>query len=312
MDGGAASAHLPEAYLRHAATLAGALADLKRMRDARSQDSLGGRAFRASWQALCAGEPPADVADGITADAIAATRLGAVDREILHGSGLPDASEILLRGYDAAAADLPGTTRARLRQHVAQLPGESWPVRPVAGLPGFVEALAAQPRAGATCPGKPRIILEPAENHADHCLAVAVIGVTLAELYGADPAIVFLAGLAHHFHNATLPDSGFAGEVLLGDKLLPLMQTLFAREIATLPPHLVEPTRAALAVITDAQTPEGRAFHAADVIDRVQQMHYYERVASFRARQALEDLNLVHEGPVQAFHHAVLAQAGLW
>ncbi len=312
MDGGVASPHLQPGDLHHAATLAGEVADLKRIRDARSQDSLGVRGFRAAWQALCAGTPPEAVADGITADALAATRLGAVDRETLRESGLSDASAILLRGFDAAASGLPEVTRSRLRQHVARLPGESWPVRAVSGLPGFVEALAGQPRAGATCPGKARIILEPAENHADHCLAVAVIGVTLAESYGADPAVVFLAGLAHHLHNATLPDSGFAGEMLLGDKLLPLMQRLFAREIASLPAHLAPPVSAALAVIADADTPEGRAFHAADVIDRVQQMHYYARVAAFTARQALEDLDLVHEGPVQAFHHRVLAQAGLW
>ena len=29
----------------------------------------------------------------------------------------------------------------------------------------------------------------------------------------------FLSGLAHHLHNATLPDSGFAGEILLGEHL---------------------------------------------------------------------------------------------
>ncbi len=312
MDGGVTPPPRDSGNLTDAAALAGVLADLKRIRDARSQDSLAVRAFRAAWQALCAGESCDRVADCITADAVAATRLGALDNEVLHASGLADPSRILLGAYDAAASNLPESARLRLRQHVAQLSDESWPARAVAGLPGFVESLAGQPRAGATCPGKPRIILEPAESHADHCLVVAVIGVTLSETYGADPAIVFLAGLAHHLHNASLPDSGFAGEILLGDQLAPLMQTLFAREIATLPPHLVQPVRAALAVIADAATPEGRAFHAADVIDRVQQMRHYERVASFRARQALEDLNLVHEGPVQAFHHAVLAQAGLW
>ena len=311
MDGSAAP-RPRSGFLGEAAALAGSLADLKRIRDARSQDSLATRAFRAAWQSLCGGEPCGRVADGITADAITATRLGGVDRAVLQASGLPDAPDILRRGYDAAASGLPDATRARLRLQVAQLPSDAWPARAVAGLPPFVEALAAQPRAGATSPGKPRIILEPAENHADHCLAVAVIGVTLSEHYAADPAVVFLAGLSHHFHNAILPDSGFAGEVLLGDQLAPLMQTLFAREIASLPSHLVEPVRAALAVIADADTPEGQAFHAADVIDRVLQMHHYERVAQFRARQALEDLNLVHEGPVQAFHHAVLAEAGLW
>jgi hypothetical protein len=34
-------------------------------------------------------------------------------------------------------------------------------------------------------------------------------------------------------------------------------------------------------------------------------------VARFRIGQALDDMALVHAGPVQAFHHAVLQDAGL-
>ena len=175
----------------------------------------------------------------------------------------------------------------------------------------FAEALVRQPRAGATCPGKPRLVLEPSENHGDHCLVVAVLGTVLAGYYGADPATAFLAGMAHHLHNAVLPDSGFAGEILLGDELAPLMHRLFERELATLPEPVAGPVRAALATIGDAKTPEGRAFNAADVMDRVLQMRQYDRVAAFTTSQALDDLELVHAGPIQAFHHAVLAEAGL-
>ncbi len=310
MDGG--SSEQNRGNLRSLTALAEALGDLKRIRDARSADSLATRAFRAAWQALCASTPTKEVADSITADALVATRLGAIDRATLQFSEVDGPQAVMQCGYDDAAASLPARTRARLRLHVAHLTGDGWPTKPVFGSPPFVEKLAAQPRAGATCPGKPRIILEPAESHADHCLAVAVIGVTLSEFFGADPAIVFLAGLSHHLHNAILPDSGFAGEVLLGDKLAPLLQNLFAREIKSLPAHLVRPVRDGLATIADASTPEGQAFHAADVIDRVLQMRYYERVAIFRASYALDDLNLVHEGPVQAFHYTVLTDAGLW
>ena len=52
--------------------------------------------------------------------------------------------------------------------------------QPAAALPPFVPLLAAQPRAGATRPGYPRVILEPAENHAEHCAVVAVNGVLAA------------------------------------------------------------------------------------------------------------------------------------
>ncbi|WP_204268457.1 hypothetical protein, partial [Escherichia coli] len=68
-------------------------------------------------------------------------------------------------------------------------------------VPAFVAALAEQPRAGVTCPGKPRILFEPPENHAEHCLVVAVYGVVLSPFYRADPGTVFLAAMAHHFHN---------------------------------------------------------------------------------------------------------------
>ena len=99
--------------------------------------------------------------------------------------------------------------------------------------------------------------------------------------------------------------------MLLGDHLTPLLRHLFARELATLPPGLRGQTEAALATIPDASTADGRAFHAADVIDRVLQMRHYDDVARFTVGQALDDMELVHAGPTQAFHQAVLQDAGL-
>jgi hypothetical protein len=43
----------------------------------------------------------------------------------------------------------------------------------------------------------------------------------------------------------------------------------------------------------------------------VLQVHHHARAAAFTASQALDDLELVHAGPVQAFHLDVLAAAGL-
>ena len=63
--------------------------------------------------------------------------------------------------------------------------------------------------------------------------------------------------------------------------------------------------------VADAVAPESQAFHAADVLDRVLQVHHHARAAAFTADQALDDLDLVHEGPVQAFHLDVLRSAGL-
>lgn len=295
-----------DAGLARFVPLAAELGDLKRVRDASSGDSLASRLFRRAWGAMAAGQGVADVALGTTADAIAAVRLGGIDRDVLTGAGLSEAEAmvILERSFDEVAAPVDAGLGTRLRTYLGR------PCHPGVA-PAFAEALICQPRAGATCPGKPRIVLEPPEGHGDHCLVVAVLATVLAPHYDADPATAFLAGMAHHLHNAHLPDSGFAGEMLLGEHLGPIMQRLFARELATLPAPLGAATAAALATIPDASTPGGRTFHAADVIDRVLQMRHYDQVARFTIDQALEDMDLVHAGPTQAFHYAVLRDAGL-
>ena len=245
---------------------------------------------------------------------VAAVMTGVVPYKQL---GVADPLAVLHRGFDEVSGPIAPALRSALRDRLGgdghPSPDRSHDGSGIQGstAPPFAEALIRQPRAGATCPGKPRLILEPPENHGDHCLVVAVLGTVLAGHYGADPATAFLAGMAHHLHNATLPDSGFAGEILLGDELAPLMRRLFDRELATLAPPVAAAVRTALATIADADTPEGRAFNGADVMDRVLQMRQYDRVAAFNTAQALDDLDLVHAGPIQAFHHAVLAEAGL-
>jgi hypothetical protein len=297
---------LPGATLATLVPLAAELGDLKRVRDASSPDSLASRLFRRAWAALAAGQPALEVALETTADAVAASRLGGIHRFVLESAGLSadEAGTVLRRAFDEMAGPIPSDLATRLREHLG---AALWS----GPAPGFAEALIRQPRAGATCPGKPRIVLEPPEGHGDHCLVVAVAACLLAPRYGADPAAAFLAGMAHHLHNAHLPDSGFAGEMLLGEYLAPIMARLFARELSTLPPALAATAADALVLIRDAENPVGRAFHAADVIDRVLQMRHYEQVARFTTAQALEEMDLVHAGPVQTFHHAVLRDAGL-
>lgn len=289
------------------ATLAAEMGALKRVRDAASPFSVATRLFHRGWAALAGGAAPDAVALHITADTLAATRLGGMDRAMLTRIGLDadSALQVLTRAFDEVADPVPPRIRTPLREALAH-------PQPICGLtPGFVTQLTHQPRAGATCPGKPRIVLEPPENHADHCLLVAVLGVILAPVYQADPTTVFLAGMAHHLHNAVLPDSGFAGENLLGEHLTPVMRRLFDEALATLPAPLAAATRSALEQIGTAQNPVGCAFNAADVIDRVLEMHHFAQVAGFTVDQALDDLELVHAGPVQRFHFDVLRQAGL-
>ena len=63
--------------------LAVELCDLKRVRDASSPESLATRGFRRVWGALAAGHDPDEVALCSTADALAACRLGGIDRDVL-------------------------------------------------------------------------------------------------------------------------------------------------------------------------------------------------------------------------------------
>ncbi len=293
--------------MRALSVLAAELATLKRVRDAQSADSVATRLFRRAWEAVLLGQDVGEVALSTTADALAALRMGAMDSALLSRLGIPPHAigDILVASFDEVSGPVPPGVREALRAHVGE------PIPTAGVVPGFVEALIRQPRAGATCPGKPRIILEPQEGHGDHCLVVAVLGVVLAGHYGARPAVPFLAGLAHHLHNSVMPDSGFAGEMLLGGYLVPAMERVFAATIEGMPKVLGEGVRVAMRAAGGADTPEGRAFNAADVIDRIQEMRHFANVAGFTTEQALGEMELVHVGPLQAFHHEVMREAGL-
>ena len=279
------------------------LGDLKRVRSAGRQGSIAQRLFAQGWSALTGGGSPETVALDITAKALAASRLCDLDAAFLNAAGLDEAqtASVLVAGLEAVAEPLDAGLRERLRACLHR-PA----VLPAGPVPGFVAALAQQPRAGVTCPGKPRILLEPPENHAEHCLVVAVYGVLLSPFYRADPTTVFLAAMAHHFHNAAMPDAGFTGEMLLGDHLWPIVARCSDRALDELEPPLRETVRAARLVLPDDATAEGRAFHAADSIDRVLQIAQHLRAASLTMETVLDDMELVHAGPVKAFQDRVL------
>ncbi|KAB1070662.1 HD domain-containing protein [Methylobacterium planeticum] len=279
------------------------LNDLKRVRSAGRLGSIAERLFAQGWGALTGGAAPEDVALEVTATTLAACRLCDLDSAFLSAAGLDDeaVTDVLRAGFDAVATQVAEPLRSRLRDRLGQRAG-----LPVGPLPGFVAALAHQPRAGVTCPGKPRILLEPPENHAEHCLMVAVYGVVLSPFYRADPTTVFLAAMAHHFHNAAMPDAGFTGEMLLGDHLAPIMARTTQWALDELQPGLREAVERARAALPDDATAEGRAFHAADAIDRVLQIAQHLRAASLTMGTVLDEMELVHAGPVKGFHDRVL------
>lgn len=284
------------------------LSELKRAYGHEDAHSLAGSLFRDAWGRLTAGDAPEEVWSVTVSHAIAGVGLGPLRLPSLDALLPDDAARagVIGRAFAAGCPPMPERLAGLLSRAAAMRAAR-------AGLepPLFVAALLRQPRAGATAPGKPRLTLLPQENHAEHCLAVAVLGALLAASGDADPARVFLAGLAHHLHNARLPDTGFSGEVLLGAELEPLLARLTETELATLAAPLRARVADALRLVGDGETPDGRAFNAADVIDRVVQVHCHERALRFSARHALEELDIVHEGPLQLFGTTVLRQTGL-
>ena len=254
----------------------------------------------------------------VTADAVAATRTGAMTAADLRAGGLDAAAAadvfrraleerrgaldpVLFEALAASLGDAPeASPGAPARERGDASPDDDW-----------IERLVGQPRAGATAPGQPRIVLEPVESCAEHCLVTAVYAVLLAPSFGAAADAAFEIGLAHHVHNAYLPDAGFAGEALVGDALEGLVATLRRTVLGRMEGAAAERVAALLAEIDGVDTPLARTFHAADTVDRVLQMDYFARCNRFTLDTALVDMELVHAGPVQSFQLAQLANAGL-
>ncbi|GAC1524851.1 MAG: hypothetical protein NVS2B8_09190 [Vulcanimicrobiaceae bacterium] len=292
------------------ATLFDDIGALKRTRRAGASHSVAAGLFARAWRRAIDGVDLGEVARETTALAIAASRLGAIDGAILARAGLDSAQRVavLREAFDRAAGPLPLQQRDALR---ATLPDDA-DLASFDDVPMFVFALADQARAGATAPDAPRLVLDPPESHAEHCLAVCTYAVLAAPRYETSGEDAFVLGMVHHLHNAVLPDSGFAGELLLGAHLDAIVDRFTEGVLADLPPEFAARARdVRTRLLPSTDEPEARAFHAGDVIDRVLQVRQYARVAAFEMSHALDDLELVHAGPIQRFHLGVLAEAGL-
>ena len=270
--------------------------------------SYASRVFLGATEALHKDKPLQ--ADMWCAAIVGAARLGAMTPSVLQDIGIDKTDRVVvLRNSIFAQQSLSKplsetlTTACDLLDQIC--------IEDITDHPTWATRLAASPRAGATCPGKPRIALEPAEMHSDHSIMVAAYAFLLADTFGADREDAWLIGLCHHLHNAYLPDAGFTGEMLLGDHLDRVINSLRLRALDTFSVKYRNRVSRLFDEINDLESPLAQTFHAADTIDRVVQMEHYERAAQFRVATALEEFNLVHEGAAQEFQHALLRSIGI-
>lgn len=249
-------------------------------------------------------------ADAWCASIICAARLGAITSNILQDIDISSEERVtIFQDSLRTHATLTGSVFESLLDACHRQDGLN--IEQAKSASEWVSFLAESPRAGATCPGKPRIALEPAEMHSEHCMLVASYAYLLADIFGANREDVWLMGLCHHLHNAYLPDSGFTGEVLLEKQLHRIISSQRDRVLENFSENYRTRVNQLFKQMDDLDTPLAQAFTAADTIDRVIQMEHYERAANFKVKQALEDFNLVHEGTAQKFQQALLHSIGI-
>ena len=304
--------------MQQTARLFGELQDLKRLQPAHLTTSLATDLFRAAWRSLLQDEAPATVAVRTTLTALCYILFPGADGRFftVAGLGQQDIAEVLRR---ALLRVTQGAVHPELQQQLLDGIDElsaTYASRPSskteAALPASIEVLCRQPRAGATHPTLPRLVLEPAEMHSDHCLLTAVYAVLLADDYGAEVGTAFECALAHHLHNAYLPDCGYAGELCLGEHLDGVIASCRAAALREFPDHLRPRLQQALTHHEQIETGEGKAVSAADVLDRVIDVKWRTRAAAVTDLDILGDLDLVHPGPLKTFQTELLSAAGLW
>ena len=295
---------------------------IKRIRTAATgRRSVADVVFVHAWKRLIADSDAREVAFRCVGEMVTATGLAGLDVGCLRklGISIDRTSELVSDAIrEAAEGRVDPEQLDELVRNARDIIGNCESLehlrRLIQRLPLFVDQLLRQPRAGATHPTQPRLYLEPAESHGDHCMLVATYATLLAPAFDADPGVAFLVGLAHHLFNAALPDVGFAGDRLLHRHQLDreLVGRSFDLALDQLPRELRQMTENALRHTRRTDTPEARAFHAADVIDRVLEMRWHAESAEFRLDEALHRMNIVHEAPEQQLQRRVLEAADIW
>ena len=293
------------------------LQDLKRLHPAHLPHSIATELFRDAWLRILRGDELGQVAIRTTLSALVHVLFPGADERLFTVAGLREAeiTEVLQAALHRTAGQvvegqLGDSLRAAVPDLAHQFAGRGEAVRGF--LPEALIVLCDQPRAGATHPELPRLVLSPAEMHSDHCLMTAVYAVLFAEQYAADAGTVFLGALAHHLHNAYLPDCGYAGEICLGRHLAQVIANCRAEALAQFPAHLRPRITEALYHHERIDTAEGLAISAGDVLDRVIDVKWRTRAAAVTDQDILGELDLVHPGPLKDFQTELLSATGLW
>ncbi len=306
--------------MKEAALLFAELQDLKRLRPAGVRYSLADELFVTAWRSVLRGADWSVTADRTAARAVLYVLFPGVDAHFFRAAKLeaPAIREVCQTAFTRTAGKrLDAATLARLHPAldavIEELAGTQVPGLPQpAELPDCLERLRQQPRAGATHPDHPRLVLLPAESHADHCLLTAVYAALTAARYGADAGRAFVCGLAHHLHNAYLPDCGWAGELALEPYLARVIGNCRATALEEFPAARGAQLADVLRHHESLATPEGYAISAGDVLDRVLDVKWRVRAAAVTEARVLGDLDLVHPGPLKAFQTRLLNETELW
>ena len=241
---------------------------------------------------------------------IAGSRLGFLGHETLSSTSLSD--QEIVKIYEESLHSYE--YELRLLKVDFDLHKTNWTMSEnirESPLRSLIKDHISQPRAGVTCPDKPRVVLQPTESHGDHCIMVAVYAYLLSPFYDSDPIDAFTIGLFHHLHNCILPDSGFAGECILGNCLNRVIDSARATTASVLSVSTKTKLDRLFKEIEQTSSPVAKAFHAADCIDRVLQLQYYEKAHGFSVSDAIEKLNLIHDGPAKTFQMQTLQSCGL-
>lgn len=164
------------------ANLCASLAMLSRAPGPNRRDSLALRLHDRAWARLLAGQGANTAMLATLAEALASLRLGELDTAGLAGLGVAPAAAAAapLRALNAALAAVHPRLRPSLRAHAEA------PLPPPLPLPACLRRQAERPpgaRQGASL--------------AERSLRLALLGAVLAAEEGADPAQLFLAGMAH-------------------------------------------------------------------------------------------------------------------